>query len=162
MRLEQILMSQGLQKTLILVNQQTKILILRYIGTWIQNCKKLIKISIKIFDITQGKRVGNLWSTIKEVKLTYGEIFTIMLDLDEDLSQIYKSDWIFNNIMCTTEEGNWALQNTLYHEFTGARNIEFSSENAKMNQFLKGQRKLKWMIIHVTRFIETGKIILNS
>jgi hypothetical protein len=162
MRLEQILMEQGLQKTLILVNQPTQIIILKYIGTWLKNCRELIKISTQIFDITQGKRVGNFWETSNKIKMTYGEVFTKMLDLDEDLSQVYKSDWIFNNIMCKTEKGNWSLQNKLIKEFTGARHLEFSSEKAKMNHFFKGQRKLKWMIIHVTRFIETGKIILNS
>ena len=115
-----------------------------------------------IFDITNGKRQGNFWSTIKNQEMTYGEVLTKMLDLEENLSMIYYSDWVFKNIMIITEEGNWTLQNELTKEFTGARHLEFSSETSKMDQFLRGQINLKWMIIHVTRFIETGKIILNS
>ena len=94
--------------------------------------------------------------------MTYGEVFTEMLDLEEDLSRVYNSDWIFKNIMSHTERGNWTLQNELISEFTGARHLEYSSEKSKMDQFLRGQINLKWMIIHVTRFIKTGKLILNS
>ena len=94
--------------------------------------------------------------------MTYGEVFTRMLDLEENLSIVYNSDWIFKNIMLYTEKGNWTLQNELIKEFTGARHLEYSSETSKMDQFLRGQINLKWMIIHVTRFIKTGKIILNS
>jgi predicted RNA-binding protein len=155
-------MSQGLQKTIILVNKNTKIDILIYIGVWIENCQKLIKISTDIFNITKGRRRGNFWLTTKNQEMTYGEVFTKMLDLEEDLSRVYNSDWIFKNIMLYTEKGNWTLQNELNNEFTGARNLEFSSETLKMDQFLRGQINLKWMIIHVTRFIETGKLILNS
>ena len=162
MKLENMILKYGLQETLKRVDLPTKILILKNIGTWIKNCRTLIDISTKIFDITQGRRSGNFWETTKKVIMTYGEVFTKMLDLDEDLSKTYNSDWVFKNIMTKTEEGNWALQNKLIDEFTGARHLEFSSEVAKMNQFLKGQRKLKWMIIHVTRFIETGKLILKS
>ena len=162
MLLNELLLKYGLQKTLILVDKSTKIEILNYIPKWVKHCDILIDISTKIFDITQGARNGHFWVTIKKENLTYGEVFSKMLDLGEELSEIYMSNWVFTHIMVHTEQGNWTLQNILTDEFTGARHIEFSSENAKMDQFLKGQRKLKWMIIHVTRFIETGKIILNS
>jgi hypothetical protein len=162
MKLNDLIMKKGLQKTIILVDKNTQIEILNYIGVWIENCKKLIKISINIFDITNGTRQGNFWLTMQKQIMTYGEVFTKMLDLEEHLSQIYNSDWIFKNIMIFTEEGNWTLQNELIKEFTGARHLEYSSETMKMNQFLRGQIKLKWMIIHVTRFIETGKLILRS
>ena len=162
MKLHELIMSQGLQKTILQVNQDTKVEILKYIGVWIENCQKLIEISVDIFNITNGKRHGNFWTTTKNVKMTYGEVFTKMLDLEENLSIVYNSDWIFKNIMLYTEKGNWTLQNELIKEFTGARHLEYSSETSKMDQFLRGQINLKWMIIHVTRFIKTGKIILNS
>jgi predicted RNA-binding protein len=162
MKLNELIMRKGLQKTILQANTNLKIEILKYIGVWIENCHKLIKISLDIFDITNGKRQGNFWSTIKNQEMTYGEVFTKMLDLEENLSMIYNSDWVFKNIMIITEEGNWTLQNELTKEFTGARHLEFSSETSKMDQFLRGQRNLKWMIIHVTRFIETGKLILKS
>jgi hypothetical protein len=155
-------MKKGLQKTIIMANKSTQIEILKYIGVWIENCKKLIKISVDIFNIANGTRQGNFWLTMNNQIMTYGEVFTKMLDLDENLSHVYNSDWIFKNIMRFTEEGNWTLQNELIREFTGARHLEYSSEVSKMNQFLRGQINLKWMIIHVTRFIETGKLILKS
>jgi hypothetical protein len=162
MRLHELVMLHGLQKTLILVDNKTKIATLNYIPTWVENCEKLIKLAAEIYDITQGKRQKHLWLTTTSQKLTYGEIFTKMLDLEEKISEIYMSDWIFKNIMIITEEGNWDLQNQLKIEFTGARELEYGGENIKMNHFLGGQRKIKWMIIHIERFILTGKTLLNT
>jgi hypothetical protein len=162
MRLNELIMLHGLQKTLILVDIKTKIAILGYIPKWLENCEKLIKLAAEIYNITQGKRQKHFWLTTTNQKLTYGEIFTKMLDLDEKISEIYMSDWIFKNIMTITEEGNWDLQNQLIIEFTGARELEYGGEIVKMNHFLAGQRKLKWMIIHIEKFILTGKTLLNS
>ena len=144
------------------VDKNAKIDIVNYIPIWVEHCENLIKIAIKIFDITQGKRNGHFWVTTQNTNLTYGEVITKMLDLDEELSNVYTSDWVFTNIMNHTEIGNWNLQNRLINEFTGARFIEYAGENSKMNHFMKGQRDLKWMIIHVVRFIEIGKTILRS
>ena len=162
MKLSQMILSHGLQKTLLLVDERTKTDILNYIPVWIKKCEILIEISKRIFDITQGKRNGHFWVTTQNKNLTYGEVITKMLDLDEELSKAYTSDWVFSNIMNHTETGNWDLQNRLTHEFTGARFIEYGGETSKMNHFMKGQRDLKWMIIHVVRFIEVGKSILRS
>ena len=162
MKLHELIMLHGLQKTLILVDNKTKVAILNYIPTWVKNCEKLIILAAEIYDITQGKRQKHFWLTTSNQKLTYGEIFTKMLDLDENLSKIYMSDWLFTNIIAITEEGSWELQNQLKIEFTGARELEYSGENIKMNHFLAGQRKFKWMIIHIERFISTGKILLNT
>jgi hypothetical protein len=162
MKLHELVMLHGLQKTLLLVDKQTKFAILNYIPKWVENCENLIKLASEIYNITQGKRQQHLWLTTTNKKLTYGEVFTKMLDLDEKISEIYLSDWIFNNIMFITEEGNWELQNQLKIEFTGARELEYGGENIKRNQFLKGQRKLKWMIIHIDRFIKTGITLLSS
>jgi hypothetical protein len=162
MKLSELIMNHGLQKTLIIVDDRTKIDILCYIPTWVERCKKLIEISTEIYNITQGNRYGHFWVTANNKMITYGEIFTKMLDLEEELSNTYTSDWMFKNIMIYTERGNWTLQNKLVSEFHGARKIEFSNETAKMNEFMKGQRDLKWMIIHVAKFINIGKAILNS
>ena len=162
MKLHELVMLHGLQKTLLLVDNKTKFAIINYIPKWVKNCENLIKLATEIYNITQGKRHEHLWLTTTNQKLTYGEVFTKMLDLDEKISEIYMSDWVFNNIMIFTEEGNWDLQNQLKIEFTGARELEYGGENTKMNHFLGGQRKIKWMIIHIVRFIKTGKTLLSS
>jgi hypothetical protein len=162
MKLSDQLLKFGLQKTLLSADSQTRTDIINYIPNWLDCCEKLIKTSVKIYNITQGKRNGHFWVTTKKENLTYGEVFSKMLDLGEELSEIYMSNWVFTHIMVHTEQGNWTLQNILTDEFTGARKLEFSDETSKMNQFLKGQRDLKWMIIHVSRFIQLGKTLLNS
>jgi hypothetical protein len=136
-------LTHGLQKTLILADKRTKDNILKYIPEWVATCEKLIQISLEIYNLTQGKRCKTFWLTTKNERLTYGELFTKILDIDEELSKTNTGDWVFRNIMQITENGNWELQNNLNTEFIGARFLEFSSDTNKMDQFLRRQKNLK-------------------
>jgi hypothetical protein len=154
--------NEGLQMTIRKSNIKNKIAILSYITNWEIKCNLLIDTFTEFINILHGHEENELWISMDGRTLTYSTVIGLCFDLDAKISNIYSTDWYFNNIFSIAMEDKWTLQNKCWTAYMGSWDVECSSETAKRNHFLKSMRQAKFLITHLYDYIHMGKNILNT